>query len=398
MILGFEWYAPTKIICGQNSIDELGVFSRLLGKEALLVTGLESMRRLGYVDRAKQSLEREGIIVQIYEGIPSEPEFNDITPLVQFARSNPPDFIVALGGGSVIDAAKCAAIATTHPGNILDYCRGGRYANQITPSVLPVVAIPSTSGSGSETSSYAVISNPGGGVKEVMSSPNIYPVLCIIDPDLPMNAPNSVKLSSGLDVLAHSIESYISTKASPVVETLSIGASGLVFRCLPSVIGSNGDLRAHAEMAVASAMAGMAIAMGGTVMGHAIAHAWGAVAHVPHGLAVAGLLPWVIEVNKHSARDKLARLWDTLSPSLESMSSGEKVQGLGGLLVEFYRNVGFDMSQVRSFMKGISVQEVAAVASRQAVMALNPEPVTVEVICQILRGISSGKSMEEFSI
>jgi len=387
--LNFEWYFPTRIVCREKSIDEVGTIVKDMGEKALLLTGQKSMERLGYVDRVIESLKKEGINTYHYKGIPSEPEIKDLTELIELVRKNKYDFIVALGGGSVIDSAKVAAVAANHPRELVDYLRSKKYGNQITKATLPIVAIPSTSGSGSETSCYAVLDNKEEQIKDVISSQYIYPVVCILDPEIPANAPESVKLSSGLDVLAHALESYISKKASDMVASFAIKAMDMVFRYLPVVLKEKENMEAHAKMAIASAMAGISIALGGTVVGHATAHAWGSSSNITHGLAVGALLPWVIEINKNAAQDKLAYLADALLLTTNGMAKHEKVEKLTLYLKEFYKKINFDITSLGDFAKNIDITSTAAIAMKQPVILNNPYSVKQEDIENELKRIAN---------
>lgn len=387
--LNFEWYFPTRIVCREKLIDEVGTIIRDVGKRALLLTGQKSMERLGYVERVIESLKKEDIDTYHYKGIPAEPEIKDLTELIELVRRNKYDFIIALGGGSVIDSAKAAAVATNHPGKLVDYLRSKKYGNQITKATLPIVAIPSTSGSGSETSCYAVLNNEEEEIKDVISSHYIYPAVCIIDPEIPANAPESVKLSSGVDVLAHAVESYISKKASDMVASFSIQAIDIVFRYLPIVLKEKENIEAHAKMAIASAMTGISIALGGTVVGHATAHAWGASSNITHGVAVGALLQWVIKINKDAAQDKLAYLADVLLLTTEGMAKHEKVEKVIMFLKDFYKRINFDMTSLRNFVKNIDIKNTAAIAMKQPVILNNPYPVKEEDIENELKRIAN---------
>jgi len=391
--LNFEWFVPTKIVCKENAIDETGLLTRTYGKKAMLIADRNidknSSGRGGYIDRVDISLRNEGIDIDIEEDIPPEPKVKDLIGVVNYARNRKYDFIIALGGGSTIDAAKAIAVAVTHPGDIVDYLRSKKYGNKITERTLPIVAIPSTSGSGSETSCYSVLENDEEVIKDAISSPYIYPKLCIIDPYISSKAPNSVKLSAGLDVLAHALESYISKISFPIIASMNIEAVSLVFKYLPRVLADRDDIEAHTQMAVASAMAGITIALGATVVGHATAHAWGAASHITHGLAVAALLPWVIEINKEAARDKLAYIADKLNLTDKSMSNEEKVNAFLSELNEFYSRVGFNVKEVGKYAKDISIEKTAEIAMKQSVILQNPYPVTQKDIEKILEKFST---------
>ncbi len=381
--LKLEYYLPTKILCEKNIIDRVGIHVKNIGKNALLITGKSSMKRLGYLDRVKKSLEKENINVNIYQGIPSEPHVKDLNEISTFASKCKSDFVIALGGGSVLDTAKAIAVASTHPGNVIDYLRSNKYGDSITDVTLPIIAIPSTSGSGSEVTCYSILNNEKETIKDVIQSEYIYPTMCIIDPEIPANAPNFVKLRSGLDVLAQAFEGYISKKASPFEFGLGIEAINMVFENLDKVLDDKNDIQAHAQMAIASAMAGIVIAEAGTVAGHAIAHAWGAASNIPHGTAVGALLPLIIKINRKEAEEKLSYLTKRLSIANED-NAQDNIDKLILKIEEFYKEVGFSTDELDEFTKDILLEDVAKTAIDEPPMTLNPYPITEDDIVKML--------------
>ncbi len=383
-----EWCMPTKITCKEKAIDYLGEIVSCYGKKSVIIVGQKSMIRLGFVERAKESLRLSKIDSAVYSGVPQEPLVDDIKEIIDFVKKENADFIVALGGGSVIDASKAASVGAVHEGEIYKYLRSKEYGDQISEKTLPIIVVPTTAGSGSETSCYSVLNSPKDKVKDVLVSKYLYPKECIIDPDISSNAPNFIKLSSGLDVLSHAVEAYLSKRCSCIVAGLAIEAVSLVIENLPKVLQDNSDMKAHANMAYASAIAGACIGNAGTIIGHALGHAWGAATHVNHGLAVGALIPWVMELGlKGDGIEKLAYLADNLKITSVTMNDKEKATKLIDEINHFFNKVGFDITSLKQYVDNASLNNIIQIAIEQPVTLNTPYKVQENDILEIFNKI-----------
>jgi alcohol dehydrogenase class IV len=280
--------SPTKIICETGVIASLGRHAYSYGHSGLLVSS-SSMERSGYLAKAVEVLQGEGLEIETLKKGRGEPSIEDVDLAVEQTSLQNAQFVIGLGGGSVLDLAKGIAVALGNPGLARSYLRTGEKAAAIDESTLPIIAVPSTAGTGSETSHYAVFTNKELNIKDVMCSPHIFPRLALLDPEISASAPVAVKRDVGIDTLTHAVEGYISRKSSPITDALAVGIILDVLNFLPKALSDSGNQEASRRLALASAMGGMVITSAGTGIGHALAQALGATIHIPHGFSSLGI-------------------------------------------------------------------------------------------------------------
>lgn len=243
--------------------------------------------------------------VSLFSEIEPELPVSCIDRAVAAAKGHEPDVIVGFGGGSSLDLAKVVSLMLAAPGEIADYYG----ENKVPGAVIPIVAIPTTSGTGSEVTPVAVIADPERELKVGISSPHLVPVLSFVDPDLAVSCPPPVTAFAGIDALCHAIESFTSKQrpqpseyplpvfvgVNALTSDASLRATTLIMGNLQRAVDDGGDLQARASMSLGSTLAGIAFASGGTHLGHAIQYPVGAMTKTPHGLGVGLLLPYVLE-------------------------------------------------------------------------------------------------------
>jgi alcohol dehydrogenase class IV len=387
--------SPTRIICEAGAIHGLGRYAREYGSRGLLVSSA-SMKRSGYLSKAAEALNSEGLEIEVLEKGKCEPCIEDVDLAVENATSKDVHFVVGLGGGSVLDLAKGIAVALGNPGKARSYLRTGDRAAYIDKSTPPMIAVPSTAGTGSETSYYAVFTNQELNIKDVMCSPYIFPRLAILDPNISASAPKEVKRDVGIDTLTHAVEGYVSNKASPITDALAIGIISDVLDFLPRALYDNEDEQASRRLALASAMGGMVITSAGTGIGHALAQALGATVHIPHGFGVGVFLPWVLETNYEVLRDKLVVLYNRLGCDTAKTRVDDKARWFKRTVEKFYQEIGFDSYRIASYLSTIDIDllEVARDTLKQPPAALNPAPVSESEIEQELRRLMAQRSEE----
>lgn len=294
---------PKDIVFGDNAMEYL---STLEGKKAILVTGGSSMKRFGFLDKAKIELEKANIKVEIFDGVEANPSVETVNKGAKTMLDFEPDWIIAIGGGSALDAAKIMWAFYEHP-NL-------SFEDIIEPGSLPKLrnkarfaAIPSTSGTASEITSFSVITDTINHIKYPIVSPEITPDLAILDPALPAKMPKHITANTGMDVLAHAIEAYVSTAASPYTDALAIQAIRLVFDNLVEAYNNGDNMEARTNMHNASALAGMAFTNASLGLIHSLAHKIGGEFGITHGLTNAILLPYIIQFNRKET-DKIDKL------------------------------------------------------------------------------------------
>ena len=291
---------PRDIYHGKGSLAEL---KNLKGKKAILVVGGGSMKRQGFLDKAVSYLQEAGMEVQVFEGVEPDPSVETVIKGAEMMRAFEPDWIVSMGGGSPIDAAKAMWVFYEYP--------DVTFESLCIPFNFPELrqkakfaAIPSTSGTATEVTAFSVITNYQTGVKYPLADFNITPDVAIVDPDLVQALPAKQVAYTGMDALTHAVEAYVSTLSGPFTDPLALQAIEMVLDYLPA--SYNGNQTAREQMHYAQCLAGMAFSNALLGIVHSMAHKTGAAfstGHIPHGCANAIYLPYVIRYN---AKDPIA--------------------------------------------------------------------------------------------
>jgi len=288
----WDFALPTQIHFGAGSARKIGNHVAPFGTSAMIVgyadrTGLEAT-----YDRCEQALAKDGIQATTFYTIPPDPAAELVEQAAEQARAAGVDVVIGLGGGSVIDAAKGIAALVKMGGRLWDYTGANPQSKPITDS-LPLVAVPTTAGTGTEVSNVAVFTHadagsmPGDPIKASVAGPAVRPTLAVIDPDLAVGSPSRLTAACGADALGHAVEACLSRRANPISSTLAGRAVALIVANLPQAVSDPDDPAPREPLALAATLAGAAFGAAGVVVPHAIAQALGGVLHVPHGLGVA---------------------------------------------------------------------------------------------------------------
>ncbi|WP_434999237.1 iron-containing alcohol dehydrogenase [Vibrio scophthalmi] len=294
---------PESIYFGENAMEAL---KTLQGKKAVIVTGGSSMKKFGFIAQTQQLLGEAGIDSLVFDGVEPNPSVQTVVKGAQAMRDFEPDWIIAIGGGSALDAAKIMWCFYEHPH--LDF------ADIIPVGSMPAlrtkakfVAIPSTSGTASEITAFSVITDLENHIKYPIVSAHIVPDVAIIDPALPAKMPPHITANTGMDVMAHALEAFASIAANDYSDPLAMRAVKLVFENIEAAYKHGDDMAARDNMHNASTLAGMAFSNVSLGLVHSLAHKIGGEFGVTHGLANAILMPYIIEYNKQST-DKYAEI------------------------------------------------------------------------------------------
>jgi len=296
--------SPSRIVSGNGSLEELGTEGRRHGTRALLVTGRRAAKAAGITGRAGASLREAGVEVALFDQAPPEPDLASVDAGRAAAREHGADVVVGIGGGSALDVAKAIA-GLAGEAELTAAFHGGRAVPEIG---LPIVAVPTTSGSGAEVTPNAVLSDPANELKQSIRGTALLPRTVILDPELTVPLPPDVTAASGMDALTQAVESFWSTGATPLTEALSWEAARLIDGSILAAFADGTDLAAREAMAYGSLMAGLALAAARLGCVHGMAHPLGWRLHLPHGLVCAVLLPHVVRLNRKAAPEKYDRL------------------------------------------------------------------------------------------
>ncbi|MDQ0246388.1 alcohol dehydrogenase class IV [Bacillus fengqiuensis] len=306
-----------KLITGEGATEQLLQETKRLNiKKPLIVTD-EILQKVGVVDQIQSKLK--GISSGIYTGVKPEPEIAIVEECTSIFHEGKHDGLIAVGGGSAIDIAKSVSAYANFKGSIDEL-----FGTDLVPEKgAPIIAIPTTAGTGSEVTNIAILSDKEAQLKKGIASDHILPDVAIVAPEMTLTMPKSVTAASGIDALVHAIEAYISVNASPITDALALGAMKLIATNLPKAYANPNHMKARESMATASLMAGMAFGNAGVGAVHALAYPLGGRYHIAHGVSNALLLPYVMEWNKISCLERFRDIAEALGENVSSLSDSE---------------------------------------------------------------------------
>lgn len=327
---------PRDIYYGKGSMEQL---KNLKGHKAVLVLGGGSMRKFGFVDKALGYLGEAGIEVKIIEGIEPDPSVETVLKGAEQMVEFKPDWIISMGGGSPIDAAKAMWVFYEHPELTFEDIKNPFTIPELR-SKAKFLAIPSTSGTATEVTAFSVITDYKTEIKYPLADFNITPDIAIVDPELAETMPPKLTAHTGVDALTHAIEAYVSTMHSPFTDPLAIKAIQMVKEYL--IKSYNGDVDAREQMHYGQCLAGMAFSNALLGICHSMAHKTGAVFHIPHGCANAIYLPHVIRFNMKTCLDRYAQIAKQLE--LSGNNEEELVESLISMIKDLNKEMGIPAS------------------------------------------------------
>jgi alcohol dehydrogenase class IV len=293
---------PNHTVVGTNVLGEAAPLLKKMGNKAFIVTG----RHVAVSNMMKQLtalLDENGIDCVIFDGITGEPTDTMIENGVEMLKSSGCDFIIGIGGGSPLDSAKAIAAMAVNEGSIADY-----NGKEITGEILPLAAIPTTAGTGSEATKFTVITDSEKGIKMLLKGDVLVPKLAIVDSSFTVGAPKSVTSATGLDALTHAVEAYTSRKAFSMTDTLAVSAVKRIMKYLPIAYREPDNSLAREQMSIASLEAGICINNSSVTIVHGMSRPIGALFHVPHGMSNAMLLKECLSFAVSGAYEKFANL------------------------------------------------------------------------------------------
>ena len=315
--MSYNFFNPIRVLFGAGELNNLHK-QAMPGKKAMVViSNGKSTRENGTLDRTLEQLRMAGVETAIFDKVEANPLKSTVEAGAKFAKDNGCDFVVALGGGSVMDAAKIMAMYALQPGELWDYVAGstGKMQPLVNPT-LPVVAITTTAGTGSEVDQWGVITNPETNEKIGCGGmDSLFPVLAVVDPELMLTVPPKFTAYQGFDALFHSVEGYISIVSSLMSDMVQLAAIENIGKYLPRAVKNGDDLEAREHVAFANTMSGYSMVVGSCTSEHSMEHAMSAYhQHLPHG---AGLIMISKEyythfINKHCCDERFVRMAQAL--------------------------------------------------------------------------------------
>ncbi len=269
----FQYYIPSKILFGSGQLDRLHK-QKELGKKALIViSGGTSVKKFGYLTRLEEQLKKANVDYVIFDKILPNPIERHVMEGAALAKAQQCDFVIGLGGGSIIDSAKSIAVMANNEGTLWDYIYGGTGGGKPVPNKpLPVIAITTTAGTGTEADPWAVITNEQTGEKIGFGYDDTFPILSIVDPDLMLSVPEKLTAYQGFDALFHSTEGYINRRTNPLNDMYALKAIELIGKSLATAVNDGTNKQAREDMALANTLSGMSESIGGCTSEHAMEH------------------------------------------------------------------------------------------------------------------------------
>ena len=384
---------PRDIYYGKGCMEEL---KNISGKRAIIVVGGGSMKRFGFLDKAVAYLNEAGIEVKLFENVEPDPSVETVMRGAEAMREFQPDWIISMGGGSPIDAAKAMWAFYEYPETTFeDLCIPFNFPTLRQKAKF--IAIPSTSGTATEVTAFSVITDYAKGIKYPLADFNITPDIAIVDPELAETMPQTLTAHTGMDALTHAIEAYVSTLHTPFTDPLALKAIKMVFEYLEA--SYNGDKDAREQMHYAQCLAGMAFSNALLGIVHSMAHKTGAAfstGHIPHGCANAIYLPYVIQYNAKNAEARYADIAREIG--LTGASDAELTQKLCDKITAFNRTLnipttlkefGINEAEFKEKIADISVNAVG-----DACTGSNPREITPAQMEQLFTAIYYGEKVD----
>lgn len=372
---------PRDIYYGAGAVNELKGLKN--HQRAMLFTGGNSMRRGGFLLHVQDVLQSIGMETRIFEGIEPDPSIETVFRGAEAMREFEPDVIVAIGGGSAIDAAKIMWVFYEHPEKSFEDIKKPFTIPSLRKKAI-FIAIPSTSGTATEVTAFSVITDYKTNIKYPLADFEIVPDIAVLDTDIPMTMPKKLAAHTGMDALTHAIEAYVSVAHSPFSDALALQAISNIYESL--IASCYGDVQARADMHIAQCLAGMAFSNALLGIAHSLAHKTGAVFHIPHGCCNAILLPPVIEFNAKVCGARYAVIARHLG--LPGKTDKQVVQALVDAIKQLNRKLDIAQTYKENGVSEDAIQKYADTIAANAVLdpctSSNPRQITTEQMKQVL--------------
>ncbi len=367
MNLDFSYYMPTRIIFGCGKLNELKTTPYLPGKKALVVIGSSgAMKKHGYLDRVTEYLKENGVESVVYDKIVPNPVLEHVEEGAAVARENSCDFVLGLGGGSTLDSSKSIALMAVNPGKYWDYINGGSGGGKTPPnSALPIVAITTTAGTGTEADPWTVITKTDTNEKIGYGNNSTFPTLSIVDPELMISVPPKMTAYTGMDAFFHSVECYLATINQPTSDHLALEAIGLITKYLPIAVKDGRNIEARTNLAWANTEAGICESLSCCISHHSMEHALSAFhPDVPHG---AGLIMLSVSYFSHLAEKHPARfpgMAKEMGEDVDALPEKERPFAFITALKKLIKNIGLEGEKLTDY--GVKRQELRTLAENSS--------------------------------
>jgi alcohol dehydrogenase len=358
----FTYFLPTKIIFGVGTIDQVGTLVKPLGRKALVVTGGKSAKSTGLLDKVVKELDETGISHILFDRIVPNPLTTTVDDGAKIAKDEKCDFVIGIGGGSPIDSAKMISAVAKSGGKCWDYTNVG--GGRVPKEALPMVAIPTTHGTGTEADPFAVITNPQTHEKIGVGFDSIFPKISIVDPGVMRSLPPNQTASTGMDAFYHAIESYVNMNHQPASDLLALEAISLINQYLPIAYKDGENIEARKALAWASTAAGICETLSGCIANHSLEHPLSGYYNITHGVGLCATGPTLFEYILPYVKERLAKVAAVMGAP-ENLTDVEELAKLSiELLKRLQRSVDLDVSLSKIGVERSKIKPLAADAMR----------------------------------
>jgi alcohol dehydrogenase len=382
MLRTYALSLPSSLIFGAGAAGMVGEKAKEFGKDKAVIITDKGVVGAGLLEKVLTPLEQAGVQAHIFDQIEPNPRDYTVVKAFEFGKKKDCELIIGLGGGSPIDAAKAVGALMTNPGPIQEYLRGTVLKNPPPP----LIAIPTTSGTGSEVTQFSVVTDTERSFKAGIGSPLLIPKVALVDPLLMESMPPYLAATTGMDALTHAVETFVSVNSQPFSDALALHAIRLIGAFLRPSVANGANLEARSQMAMASTLAGVAFSNAGVGLVHAMAHPLGGRFDVPHGVANAILLPLVMRFNLIARLEKFGQVAQALGERVEGLSAvdaGEKaVEAISRLSADI--GIPGRLSEVKVKEEGIP-QLAADTMNMKRAMGANPRVAKQEEVEKLFR-------------
>ncbi|MGA2547653.1 MAG: iron-containing alcohol dehydrogenase [Rectinemataceae bacterium] len=357
-------------LIGVGAINQIPEALKELGVATVLVVTDPGLVKVGIFDKVKAVLEGTGIGIELCDRVQPDPSITFVQSVVEESRQKRIGAVIGLGGGSAIDTAKVTAALVTNQGEVAAYLGGA----PLTVQPLPIIAVPTTAGTGSETTNVAILSDEADQVKKGLTSVRLVPSYAFLDPELTIGLPPSITAVTGMDALCHAIESYTSVNANAFSEPLSLAAVELIDGNIVEAFTNGGNVQAREKMLLGSYLAGMAFSNVGVTAVHAFAYPLGGMFHVAHGMANSLMLSTIIKFNAPSCEERFARIGRVFSKGAPASSAIVLAR-----VEELLKTLKFPANLAAIDIPADSIEKMSqAVVLITRLLKNNPRPVTLD--------------------
>ncbi len=389
----FDFAPRTRIVFGPGRLDCLGELARQYGATRVLVATDPGIVRAGHLARAEQSLRAAGVSLVVFDRVVENPTTQTVDDCLALARQEGIDFLVGLGGGSSMDTAKGCNFLLSNGGRMEDYWGAGKASRPM----LPLIAVPTTAGTGSECQSFALIAQPETHVKMACGDVKAAAKVALLDPELTLSQPPAVAASTGMDALSHAVESSVARRRSPISQMFSREAFRLCARGLRRAFENPKDVSARGDVLLGAALGGLAIEYSMLGAAHAAANPLSARFGVVHGQAIGLMLPAVVRFN--AREPEVREIYQQLALQAGLVEAGQNgssgAMALADFLTGFRRRAGLPDSLAAVSVQPADLETLADDAARQWTAGFNPRPVTAVDFVDLYRSVLESNDARE---